>query len=90
MNTRNFAKKSLIGLSLLTAGLGTSFAEDEKLAAQKEMFNGMIMSAMRIGELCALIPVEKNAKKGNKPLSLKELSKESDICVRENLKKYSM
>ena len=46
----------------------------------------IIDTAMHLGEVCVLLQVTLHAKLHNKPITLKELSKQSDACVAKHLK----
>jgi hypothetical protein len=53
---------------------------------QHENNMALIETAMRVGEICVLLAVQKHAVKHSKPISLNELSKQSNVCVKTHLK----
>ena len=59
-------------------------AEVNQLQHENNM--ALIETAMRVGEICVLLAVQKHAAKHSKPISLNELSKQSNVCVKTHLK----
>lgn len=57
----------------------------EKDQLQHENVMAMTQTAMKVGEICVLIEVTKHAKKSKTPITLRELSKKSDACVKEQM-----